>query len=249
MISFIGRTIRVMFLLFILLVTMPTLIFLIKAYYSNLVAKKSYIGVIDLPSYVMKSDDIIHSARTLFRAPQIKAVIIKVDGEGGNAGACEAVYHDLVNLKKSYQKPLIAYAETKCARGAYLIGLAADSFIATTVTRFEDIGLFDQNPGEEHERSRDLHLDYKKTIFEKKAIEAESISFMGHVLTGQYAYEKGLIDHLGSATEVERALRNLTVIEGRIEEVHGSLIQHFVSSSARIMTTLFKAVKQAWHAV
>ncbi len=249
MITFIGRIVRALFLIFILLFAMPTLVFLIKSYYINLIAKKTYVGIIKLPSFIEKSEDVLSSARTLFRASQIKAVILKIDGKGGNAGSCQAIHHDLTHLKNAYQKPLIAYCEEECSAGSYFIGTAADVIISNSATRINKLGIFDaQSETSDETISASNSIDYWSTISASRNKFSQSPSNFPHSLSGKNALDLGLVDHLGGPHEIEKTLRTKTVIEGRIEEVHGSFIEHFTLSMTNVVTYFIKAIRHAWNA-
>ena len=247
MLALIGRIVKAFFWIFFLLVTMPTLLFLVKSYYSNLITKKTYVGIVELPAYIDRADEIISSAKTLFRAPQIKAVILRADGQGGNAGACQALYEDLMVLKKAYQKPLLAYCQRSCEGGSYLVATAADGIITSSATRIERLGVFDGKCENNTTIAELAQEDYWKTIHATRP-HARHVECT-RVLTGKECKELGLVDSLGGTSEIEHQLRLKAVIEGRIEEVRGSLIEHFVLSVTSILSQVVKTVRQAWVSV
>ena len=69
--DFIASLIRSLFLAFMLLVIAPTILFLTKSYYGHLVAKKTYVGVIELPQFITHGEDIISAAKNLFSSSEI----------------------------------------------------------------------------------------------------------------------------------------------------------------------------------
>jgi len=238
MISFIGRLIRALFLIFILLVTAPTLIFLIKWYYAHLVSTKTYVGVLELPNAIGKSEEIIGSAKTLFSSPDIRGIIVKCNGIGGNPGTCQAIHADLVKLKNLYKKPLIAYCERSCLAGSYLIATACDAIVVSHGALIGYLGRFLQEQQlietPQNECSKVLIQEYAKQfsdilVSSRKNINLETmIKLSSSCVTGNEIISFGLADTIGGSLEVERLMRTKTVIEGSIEEVHGSLVEHFI---------------------
>jgi len=80
--NFISNLIKSLFLIFMLLVVAPTILFLAKSYYAHFIAKKTHIGVIELPNNINDSQDIINAAKNLFSCPEIKSLILICDSKG-----------------------------------------------------------------------------------------------------------------------------------------------------------------------
>lgn len=248
MVSFIARMTRGFFLLFLFFVLAPTFLFLTKWYYIHLVSKKTYVGVITIPNYIEKSDEVINSAKTLFSSGEIKGIIIKCNGVGGNIGSCQAIHEDLLRLKALYKKPLIAYCEKECFGGAYVIATAADTIVATEGCIIGNINQhFETQPSAENRSS--LKQDHKrqyKDIILKCRTKVTSLFFSeveNNAIAGKNGFTHGLVDSLGGNLEVERLMRLKTVIEGSMEEVQGSLATHFVTSVLDIVNKLIRGIK------
>lgn len=246
MLSFITRFIRAFFLIFLLLVTTPTLIFLSKWYYENVFLKKTYIGVIELPYKIENSNEIISSAKALFSSSDIRGVLIKCNGIGGNEGACQSIYYDLMRLKKIYKKPLISYCERECLYGSYLISLAADSIIASPGSLIGYLGAFEKNSisNSEYACISELKKNFEDQYFDiiinvRKNLNLELIkTLINKCFNGEMAKTANLVDIIGGSLEVENALRSKTVIEGSIEEIHGSVVEHFIMYAVDLISRI-----------
>lgn len=250
MFSSLGSWIRTTFLLFILLITFPTVFFLVSSYYRDLVTSKTYIGFIELPSYIDRADEIISSAKALFRADQIKAIIIKCDGQGGNPGACQALYYDLKALKENSQKPLIAYSQRGCGYGFYAIAAAADKIVMSPATKIEGLGLFN-NKKDTYDDINHMrqNKDYWTILHESRPAHAQlygaHVQDGSLVLTGAEGKDYGLVDVLGGTLEVERQIRQMVQVKGKLEEVRGSWVEHFLFFLSGGIMAVVKAFKQA----
>ena len=88
--------------------------------------KVGYIDITDLSS----SDQYTTHLRNYFKNPDIKAVFLHIESDGGATGTSQAIVYEIQNLKTKYPKPVIAYSENICASGGYYIACAADHIIA-----------------------------------------------------------------------------------------------------------------------
>lgn len=237
MLTVIRKFLNTFFLVVLLLLSAPTLIFLTKSYYSNLVTKKTYIGVIDVPRVVEKSEEITNAAKTLLASSDVRGIILKCDGIGGNAGACQAIHSDIIKLKQAFKKPILAYIEDYSFGGSYFIACAADFIISANGSK---IGLFsdflsrDQRITEQSVDSEEIKIKLRNQLKEGILVRRPAVisltieSLEKSLLTGENAKELGLIDFVGGNLEVEKVMRSKTVIEGLIEKVHGSFLEHFI---------------------
>lgn len=253
--SFITRLIKSIFLLFLLLVTAPTLLFLIKWYYGNIVTKKTYVGIIEIPRIIEKSENIISSAKTLFSSSDIRGVVLKCNSNGGNEGACLAIYYDLIKLKELYNKPLIAYIENNCFYGGYLIASSADQIIASPGSQIGYFGKFLKDKIDESDDILNINKtsvqndEFEKQYYDllknnRKNIKEDDLKeYKNSFLIGRIANQKGFVDSIGGNMEVNKILRNKTVIEGRIEEIHGSVIDHLIMYSVDLVKKITKNFK------
>jgi hypothetical protein len=238
MISFIARIMKALFIIFFFLMFTPTLWFLTKNYYAHMVAKKSYIGFLELPSNIEKSSDIIDSMKSLFYSPEIKAIVLKCDGNGGNQGACAALIQDLLELQKLYKKIIIGYVENNCSGGSFLIFQACNLSVCTPYTQFSKLGNFDMCNG-----INDTYFKYLETLKPQHKKEIQGLlanTTQKEIICGNYMYEHNLVNALGGSLAIEKLIRSNIIIEGKIEEVHGSLLEHFVSYVTDLVVRIIK---------
>jgi hypothetical protein len=228
MLTLIRKLLNAFFLLAILLLSAPTLLFLTKSYYTTLVAKKTYIGMLEIPPFIEKSEEIIAAAKNLFASSDVRAIIITCDGNGGLPGPCQAVYNDILRLKYIYKKPIISYIEKSSLAGSYLIATAADYIVASEGAM---IGKLDNYYiGEnQHIPTELLHKEYQSLFQKQLQSSRPKFTFkdaIQNMVTGSSLITLNLIDVFGGNMEVEKILKTKTVIEGSIEKVHGSFIEH-----------------------
>lgn len=232
MLTLIRKFLNAFFLITFLLLSAPTLLFLTKWYYSNLVMNKTYIGVLELPFLIEKSEETISAAKTLFGSPDIKAIIINCDGHGGIPGSCQAIYSDLIKLKHMYKKPVIAFIEKESLAASYLIATAADYIVSTEGAIIGDIGNFYNNYTINHitpQLTTEYKEQYYKLLYNQRKIIEKNIKIIpNELITGNKLISLGLVDYIGGTMEIEKILRTKSVIEGSIEKVHGSFLEHFI---------------------
>ena len=233
MITLIRKFLNAFFLITFLLLSAPTLLFLTKWYYSNLVMNKTYVGILELPFLIEKSEETVSAAKTLFGSPDIKAIIINCDGHGGIPGSCLSIYADLIKLKQLYKKPIIAFIEKESLAGSYLIATTADYIVSTEGAVIGNLGDFYEQYVLSYVTD-ELKLEYSQQYYkllysERKKINQTNIHLMSNkLITGTKLINLGLVDYIGGNMEIERLLRTKTVIEGSIEKVHGSFLEHFI---------------------
>ncbi|MGE5381071.1 MAG: signal peptide peptidase SppA, partial [Methylocystaceae bacterium] len=76
-----------------------------------------------------------------FSQDNIKGVIIRVNSPGGGVYESDEIYKCLLDLKKTYHKPLVVYMEQEAASGGYYISMAADRIYANRNTLTGSIGV------------------------------------------------------------------------------------------------------------
>lgn len=109
--------------------------------YKELLEPKTQVGVIELDGILTDSTPINTQLTKLFKDPQIKAIMLKIDCNGSSAGTGYAIYHEIIELKKKFHKPVIALVENICASGGYWIASATDHIIASSTAIVGSIGV------------------------------------------------------------------------------------------------------------
>ncbi|QJC36395.1 signal peptide peptidase SppA [Enterobacteriaceae endosymbiont of Donacia simplex] len=87
------------------------------------------------------SDIIIKAIHQVYKNPQIKGLILKINSPGGDIIASQAIYNELALLKKVH-KPIVVIMGKVAASGAYWISTIADFIIADPVSLTGSIGIF-----------------------------------------------------------------------------------------------------------
>jgi hypothetical protein len=162
MLTIVRKALNTFFLIVLLLLSAPTLLFLTKWYYANLITKKTYVGVVDMPRVIEKSEEVINAAKTLFASSDVRAVVINCDGIGGNSGACQAIHSDIIKLKQIFKKPVLAYIEDFSFAGSYFVATAADFIVSSEGARIGFFSTFLQK--EENQIIRENNEDFSLSV-------------------------------------------------------------------------------------
>jgi protease-4 len=70
-----------------------------------------------------------------------KALILRINSPGGSAAASQAIYEELMRLKKDKRVKVVATMGDVCASGGYMIAAAADRIVANPATLTGSIGV------------------------------------------------------------------------------------------------------------
>jgi len=154
------------------------------------VEPKNKVGLILINSAISTSTTWTKQLKKFFKDPEIKAILLKLDSPGGAAGSSEAISKEIIDLKKEYPKPIVAYAENICASGAYMIAATTDYIVAPSSAIIGNIGA-------------KISTQFKlKELLEKYNVTTHSIS------SGAY---KNALDPFTDLTEdQQKMLQNLT---------------------------------------
>lgn len=118
----------------------PSLIIGIKKQYQNLLNPNVRVGIVKICNKIEKIDEYCKQLKTYFEDKEIKAVLLEIDSPGGNAGAGQALFNEIQNLKKDHPKPLVALSLDLCASSAYYLACTADHIIASPAALVGSIG-------------------------------------------------------------------------------------------------------------
>ncbi|HTO89659.1 MAG TPA: signal peptide peptidase SppA [Candidatus Sulfotelmatobacter sp.] len=92
------------------------------------------------------SSTLARQLHTAFRAPDVGAVVLRIDSPGGEMLASNLIYHALQHLKRETRKPLVVSMGLLGASGGYYIALPADRIFADRATRTGSIGVVFTHP-------------------------------------------------------------------------------------------------------
>ncbi|MEB3284861.1 MAG: signal peptide peptidase SppA [Candidatus Sericytochromatia bacterium] len=86
---------------------------------------------------------LVEAVRKLREAPP-KVLLLRINSPGGTAAASQAVYDEILRLKKDKGVKVVASMGDVCASGGYLIASAADRIVANPATMTGSIGVIMQ---------------------------------------------------------------------------------------------------------
>lgn len=116
---------------------------------------------------------------------EIKAVVLRINSGGGDAGAS----WDMYSAVKRVEKPVVASIGDKGASGAYLVAVAADEIVATPMSMVGSIGAslefpFDipANASEEAEEMSSMPSGEFKDVFADYRLNESERSYLGERL-------------------------------------------------------------------
>ncbi|HVX01057.1 MAG TPA: signal peptide peptidase SppA [Candidatus Babeliaceae bacterium] len=135
------------FFLLIIVQFTPYIVKSIRKNYANFLEPKIKVGVITFKDELSSSSTYLKDLRDFFMDPSIKAIVLKMtECPGGRAGTSQALFREILDLKKTYNKAIITYIENLCASGGYYVAAATDYIIATPSAFVGSIGVYIPQP-------------------------------------------------------------------------------------------------------
>jgi len=128
-------------LFIILLPLIPLVVNSIQKLYNRYIDPRTQVAVMPIKGVLYDSGYYTKHLHQYFKDPQIKAILLKIECPGSASGTGNAIYNELVTLKKEYPKPVIVLVENVCASGGYYIACAADHIIASPAALIGSIGV------------------------------------------------------------------------------------------------------------
>ncbi len=233
-------------LFIILLPLIPLIVGGIQQLYNRYIDPRSLVGVLPIKGVLYDSNYHTKQLNKFFKDDAIKAILLKVECPGSASGTGNAIYNELMELKKTYPKPVIALVENVCASGGYYIASAADYIIASPMALIGSIGVampyfFQLKEFAEYHKIKYLPLaagDYKNStnpfteitpkqkqmlqsvlddsyeqfaadIAERRnlTLDTKNEWANGKIFNGRQALALGLIDELGSSSQMMRVIK------------------------------------------
>ncbi len=247
------------FLILIFLQIAPGMFESIRKQYGIYLEPHTRIGVIPMKGMLHDSSYYNRYLMKYFKDSSIKAIIIKMECPGGASGTGQAIYSEIMKLKKEYKKPIITLVENVCASGAYHIASATDYIITPPSAIIGSIGayfpylfklkefieqfkirhepllagsykaatdpLYDTTPEQKAMLQSMLDDTYDQLVQDiarnrKLSLKTKGQWADGKIFTGRQALKLGLVDKLGSASDVIYMIKEKALIEGEIDWVY-----------------------------
>lgn len=114
-------------------------ILLISALSSKPEAPSAYVARVDITGMILHSPDQELKFQRIAQDPQIKAVVVYVDSQGGTMTGGLNMYEQLRRIAKA--KPLVVYMGTVAASAGYMVALASDDIVANSATLTGSVGV------------------------------------------------------------------------------------------------------------
>jgi len=141
-----SSTVTNIFLILLIIQFTPALIRTIKTTYTDILEPKTKVGIISMKGTLNDSTQYAKELKKLFENNDVKAIVLKMDCPGGSAGASQALFYEVKELKKRHLKPVITWVQNVCASGGYYIASATDHIISTPSAFVGSIGAYIPQP-------------------------------------------------------------------------------------------------------
>jgi protease-4 len=73
--------------------------------------------------------------------PDVRGILLRISSPGGEVTACDVIYHELVEFKKTEKLPVVAVIVDEGASGGYYVASAADTILAQPTSIVGSIGV------------------------------------------------------------------------------------------------------------
>lgn len=222
------------FLLLVLLNVAPLLVDNIKSQYRSWFVPTTQVGVLTIKGQILESTPYNKALTSFFEDKNVKAILIKIESQGGSCGSCQALFNEISFLKKEHPKPVIALIENMCIAGGYYIATATDHIVAAGTSIVGGIGI--ENSCQAHEAVEQATPPAKNTSSLEQDTYQQIVSDIARLrklslaatqdwasnknFTGHQAISMNMIDELGSMHQATAAIRKKALIEGEIDWVN-----------------------------
>lgn len=130
------------FALFLILISLfPLFISAIHNLYNRYLDPRAHVAVLPIKGVLCDSSYYTKQLHKYFKDDQIKAILLRIESPGSTTGTGNAIYNELITLKKEYPKPVIVLVENICASGGYYIACGGDHIIASPMAIIGSIGV------------------------------------------------------------------------------------------------------------
>lgn len=188
----------------ILLCFGPALIKSIKTQYNAFFTSKTKIARISLHSGATETDSIYDAIESAFKNPQIKAVLLRIEGTTFGAGSTQAIHDEIIELKRTYKKPVVSFTYDQCVDDAYSIACATDMIVTSPAAIVGGI-----------------KPETCRTVAICRALPLSGADTWAHEQTfsGADALKIKLVDAVGTFSTAVKKIKELAIIEREIEWV------------------------------
>jgi len=97
--------------------------------------------LLDLNGVIFDSKAFLKKLKKYREDDLVKAVVVRINSPGGVVGPSQEIYEELKRTKEEFGKPVVAYAESLAASGAYYAALGCDHIVAQQGALLGSIGV------------------------------------------------------------------------------------------------------------
>jgi protease-4 len=101
----------------------------------------SNIAVVDIEGVILSADKTNEQIEKFEQDSSVKAIILHIDSPGGAAAPSQEIYHEVIQARERYKKPIVASIQSVGASGAYYIASATDKIYADQASIVGSIGV------------------------------------------------------------------------------------------------------------
>jgi protease-4 len=193
------------------------LVGLISKFADTGVPREDHVARVFVTGLITGDDPQLQLIRDLREAPQVKAMILRINSPGGTTAGSEALYEELRSF--AAKKPMVAVMDTVAASGGYIAALSADHIVARGNTITGSIGVIFSYPevsvllnslGVKMEELKSGELKAEPSPYKPASEKAKAVS-MAMVQDG-FEWFKGLV----SSRRNMSAERTSTLADGRV---------------------------------
>lgn len=105
------------------------------------------VGVVEVKGPIVESEQVVEDLRHFREAPNIRAVILRVDSPGGSVGPSQEIFAEVRRLAE--EKVVVASMGATAASGGYYVAIPATRIMANPGTITGSIGVITQVPNVE----------------------------------------------------------------------------------------------------
>jgi protease-4 len=102
------------------------------------------IAIVDLEGVILTPKDVVEQLRKYSDDSSIRAIVLHVNSPGGGAAASEEIYREVLRIRDTKKKHIVASIETVGASGAYYVSSATNKIFADNASIVGSIGVIAQ---------------------------------------------------------------------------------------------------------
>lgn len=183
-----SKLLKNLLIIVIIIQFIPGVISFVREEFDSTVNTKPQIGLLSIDGMISDSTFLTKRIEEFEKNSHIKAVLVKINSQGGTSGASEAVFKEILRLKKA--KPVVAWIENVGASGGYWIACGAHKIVSVGTAMVGSIGVMSMIPN-----VKGLLESCQIKIVNPTAGKFKSIGFPANDLTTEHlAFLQGLLN-------------------------------------------------------